>query len=1341
MHLFAAKPGGFVDDEGIVDLQQDPAEVVILSAADSSLSALAQAVDRLGDGYPSVRLANWMNLVKPAAYDLYEDRVLEPAHLVIASLLGGSAYWQYGHERLLAWAAADSRRRLILVPGCDAPDDALLAASSVSFEAAHRVWRYLREGGADNAEQLLRFVAAECLTERQRERLKERLDAESLNERCEQGPATPLDWREPKEIPAALLYEPATLADWRQRRDPSRPVCLLLFYRSHLQGANTAVLDGLIEALRDRGLAPLAVAVASLKEDACIAFVNHLIEQTGAGLVVNTTGFSVNREPDEGEVAGDTQDGAFTGERNGLFVGRPVVLQAILASSPEDDWRDKAAGLHSRDVAMQVVLPEMDGRIITRAVGFKAESHYSERCQLTVTRHRLHPERATFVAELARRYARLRHTANADKRLALVLANYPTRDGRIGNGVGLDTPASTLNLLRALEAAGYPLDDLPADGDALIRRLQGSVTNDPQSLAWRGSWQSLGVDDYLAWFRTLPATLQEAVWRRWGAPEDDPKHRQGRLLIAGIRLGETFVGIQPSRDISDAPDADPTRSYHDTELVPPHSYLAFYLWLREHYRVDAVIHVGKHGSLEWLPGKSTALSAECWPDVALGPLPHFYPFIVNDPGEGAQAKRRSQAVIIDHLMPPLARAELYGDLAELESLTDEYYQALGMDPRREALLRERILAHLRRTGIESELSQSAGVNGDSASSCEETSGQSDDERLLNELDTYLCDIKEAQIRHGLHVLGTLPPAEKRAATLVAILRLPRGEGPERQGLLHALADDLGLRDGEKPHQRFDPLAAGAEPWQGLRPAALAELNDAPWRSGADTRERLEGLAERLVEGFVLESGDLVGLARDYPATAALCRYARDGLWAAMRHGAEREIGALLDGLDGRFVPPGPSGAPSRGRLDVLPTGRNFFSIDNRAVPSPAAWSLGEASAQAFIERYLQDHGDYPRRLGLSIWGTATMRTGGDDIAQALALMGVRPIWSLGSQRVLDVEVIPSTLLGRPRVDVTLRVSGFFRDAFPHVIRLFDTAVRAVANYHEPGNGNTIRAAVEARRDELEAAGLSPEAADQEAGYRVFGSKPGEYGTGLDRLVDACAWESTDDLAEAYLAASAYAYGQFSDSGTGARRAFESQMEGLQAVMHNQDNREHDILDSSTYYAFQGGMANAGRALGGEAPAIYHADHANPARPRIRSLKEELARVVRSRVLNPKWIEAMREHGYKGAFEMAATVDYLFGFDATTDLVADYQYAQVTDALVLDEANQRFLREHNGDALEEMAERLLEAVQRGLWEDAGERGEALQDLLLEFDERREGASQESPGRESPGQESPARGEAS
>lgn len=1283
MHLFAAKPGGFVDDEGIVDLQQTPGDIVILSAADSSLAALSQAAEHLGGDYPSVRLANWMNLVKPAAYDLYEHKVLESARLVIVSLLGGASYWRYGHERLMAWADASPDRQLILVPGCDAPDDELLKDSTVPFEAARGVWRYLREGGVGNAEQLLRFVADQFL-------------------------GLEYTWRDPKAIPEAVLYVSAingrgqdiTLAEWRGSQNPDQPVCLLVFYRSHLQGANTEVFDGLIQALARQGLAPLPVAVASLKETACLAFINHLIEQTGASLIVNTTSFSVNRGAQD-------VDALMATGADDLFVNRPVVLQAMLSSSTEEDWLEQSDGLRSRDVAMQVVLPEMDGRVITRAIGFKTEAHYSERCQLSVIRHALQPERAAFVAELARRFTVLRQKPNHEKRLALILANYPNRDGRIGNGVGLDTPASTLRILKSLKQAGYPVADLPADGDGVIEALQGAVTNAPGVMDQRPCWQSISVDDYLSWFQTLPTALQQSVWARWGHPRQDRKCRSGCLMIAGIRLGETFVGIQPERDFID----DPTLTYHDTELVPPHSYLAFYAWLRDHYQVDAVVHVGKHGNLEWLPGKSTALSAECWPDVALGPLPHFYPFIVNDPGEGAQAKRRTHAVIIDHLMPPLARAELYGAMAELEALTDEFYQALGMDPRREALLRQSIVEHLRETGIDQELAQA----GDAESIDEET--------LLNQLDTFLCDIKESQIRHGLHVLGTLPGADKLATTLVALLRLPRGSEPAYRGILHNLAQDLGLND--QGHE-FDPLAAGAEPWQGPRPEALQSLAEDHWRTGADTRERLELLAEKIVQNHVIDEQPLEPLARNFPATAEQCRYARKAVLNAMRQGADMEIQSLLDGLGGYFVPPGPSGAPSRGRLDTLPTGRNFFTVDNRAIPSPAAWQLGEKSAQCFIERYLQDNGDFPRRLGLSIWGTATMRTGGDDIAQALALMGVKPVWSVGSQRVIDVEVIPTMLLGRPRVDVTLRVSGFFRDAFPNVMRLFDAAVQAVVNYQEPGNENTIRNQVQERQSELEAEGMAPEQARRQASYRVFGNRPGNYGTGLNRLIDGRDWQTRDDLAEAYIGAGAYAYGQSDEQGIAARADFEYQLAGLDSVMQNQDNREHDILDSNAYFAFQGGMANATRRLSGAAPSIYHADHANPAQPRVRTLKEEFNRVIRSRVLNPKWIDAMREHGYKGGFEMAATVDYLFAYDATTDLVADYQYEQVTDALVLNPENQQFLREHNAAALEEMAERLLEAAQRGLWQQPGEYAAALQDLLLDIDESQETVGAAAPG---------------
>ena len=1306
MHLLAAQPGGFVDDEGIIDLDQSPAPVVILAAADSSLAALSGALERFDTqaDMPDVRLANWMQLLKPAAYDLYEHKVLEHAQVVVLSLLGGAGYWPYGFERLQAWAEADPSRTLVIVPGDDAADPQLFEASSVDEPACRRVWRYLREGGVDNAFELLQFIGAEYLR-------------------------LPLRWCEPRALPPALIYLPSFAQgclpssaqadrkqwlDYRQRLDPSmeQPVVLLLFYRSHLQSDNTAMFDGLIAELERAGLCPLPLAIASLKDPQSLALINDLLLFSAARLIINSTGFASNTVASP-ELS--SQPTAFESP----FCRPLPVLQLVLSSSTEQDWLDHKQGLRSRDIAMQVVLPEMDGRIHSRALSFKSESHFDPRGQLSVVRYALHPERAQFVASLALAHCRLAQKTNADKRIALILANYPTKDGRIGNGVGLDTPASTVNILRALHAAGYPLGDqsgLPSDGDALIRELLGAVTNNPNTLHLLQCWQSISLADYQRAFAQLPRECQQAVIERWGGPEADPKCRNGRLMLAGIRLGETFIGIQPARGFN----LDLAANYHDPDLIPPHSYLAFYFWLRHCYRVDAVVHVGKHGNLEWLPGKGSALSDQCWPDIALGPLPNFYPFIVNDPGEGAQAKRRTQAVVIDHLMPPMSRAETYAELAELEGLVDEYYQAMGMDDKRQSWLREQIIEQVRNSDLDKEI----GVAVDGVE-------DPDDESLLNELDAYLCEIKEAQIRHGLHILGELPGPAKLAETLVALLRLPRGDSPEAQGILHNLVADLGLEQQGEP---FDPLAADVTPWLGARPEQLQLVSDSLWRSGADTRERLELLALQLVEHYLLGDRPLQRLEAELPRTAAQLGYARDTLMAALTQSAEQEISALLTGLSGGFVDPGPSGAPTRGRLDTLPTGRNFYSVDNRSIPSPAAWAIGQRSAQALIERHLQQHGDYPSQLGLSVWGTATMRTGGDDIAQAFALMGVRPVWAPGSNRVVDFELISCQQLGRPRVDVTLRVSGFFRDAFPNVMRLYDAAVRKLAEFDEPGDGNRIRAHIEARRDQLQAEGLSEADAARQASYRVFGSKPGAYGAGLQGLIDERCWEQRSDLAEAYLNWGGYAYGDhgayaantangYKDQsvardGIAALGAFEHRLSQLEVVVQNQDNREHDLLDSDDYYQFQGGMSNAVEVYAGKAPQVYHGDHANPMQPKIRTLKEELNRVVRSRVLNPKWLAAMREHGYKGAFEMSASVDYLFAYDATTGLIDDYQYRRVSDALLFNQQNREFLEQHNPDALEEIAERLLEATQRGLWAEPGESAAQLQDLLLELDQRQE-----------------------
>ncbi|HEX4185126.1 MAG TPA: cobaltochelatase subunit CobN, partial [Stellaceae bacterium] len=887
------------------------------------------------------------------------------------------------------------------------------------------------------------------------------------------------------------------------------------------------------------------------------------------------------------------------------------ILQVVFAGNDEESWHAGTRGLGARDIAMNVALPEIDGRILSRAVSFKAPLGRDPETEADLVGYRPVADRVAFVADLARNWARLRAKPAGDRRVALVLANYPNRDGRIGNGVGLDTPASAIAILRALAGAGYRIAGAPEDGETLVRQLLAGPTNANPRAAGE---ESLSFAEYSAFFATLPLRVQQAVTARWGPAERDPFFRPGRLdcgrfAIPGLRAGNVAVLIQPARGYN----VDPKSTYHDPALVPPHAYFAAYAWLAEDFRADAIIHLGKHGTLEWLPGKALALSAECFPEAVLPPLPHIYPFIVNDPGEGTQAKRRAQAVILDHLTPPLTRAGSYGRVAELERLIDEYYEAAQGDARRVGVLAAAILDQAR----------AGGLDGDCGITAEEGPATA-----LRKLDGFLCELKELQIRDGLHVFGISPRGEQLDALLLAFARAGRGAAPEEASLLRALAADLGLGS--------DPLALDfAEQWNGPRPAVMNSAG--PWRSAGDTVERLEALALRLVAGEARPEAGWI-------QTRAVLDWIEHQLRPTVAECGEAEFAGLLAGLDGRFVSPGPSGAPSRGRPDVLPTGRNFFSVDTRAVPTQAAWQLGWKSAALLLERHAQEYGNYPARVALSAWGTANMRTGGDDVAQALALMGVRPAWEPSSGRVTGFEILPASVLDRPRVDVTLRVSGFFRDAFPGLIDLVDAAARAVAVLDEPPDINPLAARAAADRSALENKGVAPEEAERRAAYRVFGSKPGAYGAGLQALIDERIWREEADLADAYLGWSGYAYGAGVE-GCAERAMLEARLAAVDAVLHNQDNREHDLLDSDDYYQFEGGLALVVRQLSGRAPAVWHNDHSRPEMPRIRSLREELGRVVRGRAANPRWIAGVMRHGYKGAAEIAATVDYLFAFAA------------------------------------------------------------------------------------------------
>lgn len=1263
MHLLAAKPGGFKDEEGIIDLQQTPADIVILSAQDTSLGLLADVAETLPESFPSIRLANLINLNNSAAYDLYEHAVLEHSKVIIVSVLGGKNYWSYGIEQLVV-LAKKKQLQLILIPGDDEADRELFSNSTVGQDICIRIWRYLREGGQRNTQNLFSFIQSHFF------------DINSS------------EWEEPRPLPHTLIYSKnnteTTFEEWQASINPEYQTALLLFYRSHLQTGNTQAFDEFVNILKKNKLNVLAIATRSLKNEECLQVVNELSQRAQSSIILNTTSFS---QLAQGNASLSSKPQL---ESMRCFELDVPVIQAITAANTREDWEVNSQGLRARDIAMNIALPEYDGRIISRAISFKEIQKRSERTQIDLVRYVTHTERAHYVAELAQRWSTLKSKPNNDKRIALILANYPTKDGRIGNGVGLDTPASVINILKSLFNQDYPIENIPEQGDDLIKLLLSNVTNDLDAINNKACLQSIALEDYLIYFKQLPNHNQQAITERWGSVEDDPKFRNGRIMISGIRLGLTFVGIQPARGFN----VDVAANYHDPDLIPPHSYLAFYFWLQHVYQADALAHIGKHGNLEWLPGKSVALSEQCWPDLLLGPMPHLYPFIVNDPGEGAQAKRRTQAVILDHLMPPMARAETYGELLVLENYVDEFYQALGVDPRREDYLRKKILDLINDINLKAELNVT----------------EDDDEQvLLNEVDAYLCELKEAQIRHGLHVYGQIAIGETLEETLVSLMRLPRGEAEQDQGLLHALVEDLQLFASKD--NLFDPLAFdAASEWQGNKPEVLLATSDLIWRNCADTRERLELYAQELIAS-VLNKNEY---PENFLKTSRLLKYMHDVVLQAVNQSGKDEIKNFVGALSGKFVPPGPSGAPTRGRLDVLPTGRNFYSIDNRAIPTRSAWDLGQQSAELLVQRYMQEHGDYPKQLGISVWGTSTMRTGGDDIAQAFALMGVRPVWAEASNRVVDIEIIPGMQLNRPRVDVTLRISGFFRDAFPNVAKLFDTAVKALASYEEPGNFNTIRQHIEENIKGLMEQGCDEEQAQQQSQWRVFGSKPGAYGAGLQGLIDERVWDNKADLAKAYVNWGGYVYSQDNFGGE-AFQEFEQRLTQLDVVVQNQDNREHDILDSDDYYQFQGGMTNAIRVLKGEMPEVYHGDHSNPAAPKIKTLKEELNKVIRSRVVNPKWISAMQQHGYKGAFEMAASVDYLFAYDATTGFIDDYQYEMVSDALLLDENNNEFLKEHNIHAMKEMAERLLEAQQRGLWQNPQDYQQAITDVLLEIDE--------------------------
>jgi cobaltochelatase CobN len=1161
--------------------------IVLLSTSDTDLISARSS----GRNY---RWANPSRLSDEELPDLLAD-----ASIVVVRILGGYRAWQSGIDTVIA-----SGIPTVLVSGEQAADAELTGLSTLSAGIAVQAHIYLAHGGVENLRQLHAFLSDTVLM-------------------------TGVGFTEPVVTPTwGELERP-------QSQNADGPTIAVLYYRAQHLAGNTAYIESLCTAIEDAGARPLPVYCASLRTAE-----PELLQRLGsADAMVVTVLAAGGLKPATVSAGGD--DDSWNVEH--LAALDIPILQGLCLTSSRSQWCENDDGLSPLDVASQVAVPEFDGRIITVPFSFKEIDDDG------LIAYVADPERCARVAGLAVRHAQLRHIAPADKRVALVFSAYPTKHARIGNAVGLDTPASAVALVRAMRDRGYQVGDLPGvdanDGDALIHALIERGGQDPDWLTEEqlgGNPIRLSAKDYRDWFATLPEEFRGAIEQHWGpAPGDlfvdrtnDP---DGEIVIAAMQSGNLVVLVQPPRGFGE----NPVAIYHDPDLPPSHHYLAAYHWLDAGFGSHAVVHLGKHGNLEWLPGKTLGMSASCGSDAALGNLPLIYPFLVNDPGEGTQAKRRAHAVLVDHLIPPMARAESYGDIARLEQLLDEHANVAALDPGKLPAIRQQIWTLIRAAKMDHDLGLT-----------EQPEEDTFDDMILH-VDGWLCEIKDVQIRDGLHILGQKPTGEPELNLVLAILRARQLFAGEHA--LPGLRQALGLaEDGTDDRTKVDQTEAVA---RGL----VASLQASGW--DPDAVQRLTDNAE-------------VAAVLRFAATEVVPRLA----------GTASEIEQILRALDGRFIPAGPSGSPLRGLVNVLPTGRNFYSVDPKAIPSRLAWEAGVALADSLLARYRSDHGEWPQSVGRSVWGTSAMR-----------VVGLTPI--------------PLAELGRPRIDVTVRISGFFRDAFPHVVTMLDDAVRLVAELDEPAEANYVRAHAQAD--------LAQHGDERRATTRIFGSKPGTYGAGLLQLIDSRNWRDDADLAQVYTAWGGFAYGRDLD-GREAVEDMNRQYRRIAVAAKNTDTREHDIADSDDYFQYHGGMVATVRALTGKAPAAYIGDNTRPDAIRTRTLSEETARVFRARVVNPRWMAAMRRHGYKGAFEMAATVDYLFGYDATAGVMADWMYEQLTERYVLDPENRKFMTESNPWALHGMAERLLEAAGRGMWaEPQPEILDGLRQALLETEGDLEG----------------------
>ncbi len=971
-------------------------------------------------------------------------------------------------------------------------------------------------------------------------------------------------------------------------------------------------------------------------------------------------------------------------------LGVPVI-QAMTCSAPHAQWSESIQGLPTMDVSYSAAQPEFDGALITVPVATREQETIDPLTGALLAKYMPIPERVDKVVRLALNWGRLGRIPVEQRKIAIIFHHYPPRNDRIGCAAGLDSFTSVSALLTRMQEQGYRIDHDFPEKDELAHALLEKMTCDQRwlpmdQMAARAEARA-GAGQYQGWHAELPAPIRAKMTEDWGEMPGELFVHQDQLHFAGLVNGNVFLTIQPPRGYLEQID----KVLHDLYLSPPHHYLAQYRWIRDVFQADAVMHVGKHGSLEWLPGKALGLSNQCYPDLAIMELPNIYPYIINDPGEGTQAKRRSYCCIIDHLTPAFTNADLYDDLAKVQTLVADYSAASAEDPAKVEILKPMIWETVAAANLDQDLE------------IDEAGAMEDFDGFLEKLHGYVEEVGDTMINDGLHTLGLAPEEQRLVEFVVQLTRLANGEVPSlRESLVTAMGcdyDDV-IENRGKRQARFGNRSGG----EVLRAA----------------HEQALALVSRLAQvDFRPEAvNDLSGeLLADVPVAAraevqATLDYVTRTLVPNIRLCSE-ELDAALAACAGRFVKPGPSGAPSRGQADILPTGRNFYSVDPNKIPSPAAWEVGVRLGDALVERYLSETGKYPDSIGILVYGTVTMRTRGDDLAEILYLMGLKPLWQKGSGNVCGLEVIPLEQLGRPRLDVVPRISGFFRDSFPNLVELIDQAARMVAALEEPMESNLVRRNVYRDLEEYRSEGLSEEEAWREATFRVFGCPPGTYGAGVSALLESKHWQTQEDLGNNYIRYSAHAYGQGS-YGKAKPMAYRRQLSRMDLTVKNEDSREYDMMSCTDYYNYYGGMIVAVKTVRGHLPFAVMGDSSDPKRVKIRTTQEEAKHVLRSRLVNPKWIAGMKRHGYKGAGDISHVMDIVLGWDATAEVIDDWMYEKIARAYALDPEMQEWMKEVNPFALQNILDKLLEAISRGLWQADAAMEEQLRNAYLEME---------------------------